>query len=263
MATQDSTTLQSSEKVFDILDHLVRAGTAGVTEVATQTSYHKSTVYVHLRTLEQLGLVVKSGTTYRPSLKFIEYSETIKQSTDVYTRGHDEVETMARETGELAVLGVPENDDVVVVHAVSGAKAIQDLTAGTRVPAETSAMGRAILAHCEGTTPDDDPGGDPETDPDEADLEAIRRDGYAVTDGDPTIEDPYVAAPVEGESRAESRRVGVDVRALAAPVVHEGVPVGAVSVTGPAKRITGTYQTDIRDRVRNAADLIETRLKYQ
>jgi DNA-binding IclR family transcriptional regulator len=267
MATEDSTTLQSSEKAFDILDQLVKTGAAGVTDLATQTSYHKSTVYVHLRTLEQLGLVVKSGTTYRPSLKFIEYGANVKQSTDVYTQSHDEIETVAQETGELAILGVPENGDIVVVHAVSGAKAIQELTAGTRLPMETSAMGQAILAHreedVEGAAADGGPVDTSSGRHDGTDLESVRYDGYAVTDEDPSVDGPSAAAPVAGESRAESRRVGLDVRAIAAPVVHDGDPVGAVGVTGPAKRIAGGYQTDIRDRVRNAAELIETRLKYQ
>lgn len=266
MTASDPQTLKSSEKLFAVVDALLELGEAGVTELAAEVPFHKSTVYVHLQTMREHGLVAKSGDAYRLSLQFLTISEAVRNQRDVYRQGKAAVDRLAADTGELALLGVPEHGAVVVAHEARGEKATQNIGVGSRVPIAETAMGKAMLAAvADGDDPpDDDAFGDAPAavDGDLADeLEAIRRDGYVVSEDELGEEMPYIAEPDRGRPRSESHRADVRNRTVAAPVHHADEPVGVVTVTGPAKRISDDYLDDVRRQVVNAAELIERKLR--
>ncbi|SDR08122.1 IclR family transcriptional regulator [Halopelagius longus] len=263
MTADDPTTLQSSEKSFAILGALVELGEAGVTELAEYTSYHKSTVYVHLRTLQELAFVTKSGDRYRLTFKLVEYGERIKRGTDAYVNGRDEVDALAEKTGELASLVVPEGERVVVAYSKRGEKVARDFTPEVTVPMRSTAAGKAILAYLPDGRDAEAASTGAHVDAEAADLGEIRRDGFAVTDDRTGANASSVAPPLRKSSRAESRRVPVDVRSVAAPVLRGGAPVGAVSITGPTKRIEGQYLNDVQRQVVATAERIETKLRYE
>lgn len=268
MATSEQPTLQCGEKAFSILDQLVESGEMGVTEIAEETEYHKSTVYVHLRSLQEMGIVVKAEQKYKASFKILEYSEKIKNKTGIYTQGRDQIDALAKKTGELVSLGALEHESVRVIHTAKGEKAIQDYDIGAKIPIESSTMGKSILAHLS-TEEVNEIHSEREaacfsrsTDAFLDELEGIREQGFAVG-AHHDSGTPYVAAPEEGKARAKSKRVDVTIRCISSPILRDGVPVGVVSLTGPAKRISGSYQETIENQVLDVSALIQDRMTYK
>ena len=268
MVTSERPTLQCGEKAFSILDQLVESGKMGVTEIAEETGYHKSTVYVHLRSLQEIGIVVKSDQKYKPSLKILRYSEKIKNNMGVYTQGRDQIDALAKKTGELVSLGALEQESVRIIHTAKGEKAIQDYDIGAKIPIKGSTMGNSILAHLS-TEEVNEIFSEREatylswsTDAFLDELEDIRKQGLAVG-AHHDSGTPYIAAPKEGKARAKSKRVDVTIRCISSPILRDGEPVGVVSLTGPAKRISGSYQETIESQVLDASDLIQDRMTYE
>lgn len=268
MVASGPQTLKSSEKLFAIIDGLRELGEAGVTELADHVSFHKSTVYVHLQTMRENGLVEKVGETYRLSLQFVTIAEGIKNQRAVYRHGSPEIDRLAADLGEVACLGVPEDGTVVVVHEAQGEKATQSIGVGSRVPMAETAVGRAMLAFVDDDATSDESSarpfggelggnGDDEL---EAELEAIRRDGYVVAGEKLGEEVPYVAEPDAGKPRSQSHRAKIRNRIVAAPIRYGGRPVGVVAVVGPEKRVSGDYLEEVIRQVRNTAELVEQKL---
>ncbi|WP_436926163.1 IclR family transcriptional regulator [Halosimplex amylolyticum] len=271
MVASGPETLKSSEKLFALVDALLELGEAGVTELAEHVSFHKSTVYVHLQTMRENGFVNKSGDKYRLSLHFLTIAEAIKNQHAVYRNGSVEIDRLAEETGELVCLGIPEDGSVVVVHEAQGEKTTQSISVGTKMPLTETAMGKVILAFATGSEDGGDrPPGDDEfaeavgaVDSDHelaTEIAAIRRDGYLVSGGEFDEEMPYIAEPDVGKPRSESHHARVQNRTVAAPIRADGRPVGAVTVTGPANRLSDEYLDDVRQQVISTADEIRQKL---
>jgi DNA-binding IclR family transcriptional regulator len=224
-------------------------------------------VYVHLQTLSEYDLVVNENGTYRLSLELLAIGEQIRTQRPVYRHGRGEIESLAKETGELACLGVPEDGHAIVLHSARGEKAAQTISDGTKLPMDASPIGKVLLAFGAVDGGDDvaleesTEAGVPAVDEDlAAELATIREDGFC-TSADQSVEDvPYIAEPEPDNPRSMSHRTDVRNRAVAAPVLAGDEPVGAVGVTGPAKRISGDYGAEIRTQVVQTAATIEQKL---
>jgi len=274
MPRDDAPPVQSSEKLFRILERLVDTGGEGVTELAEATGMPKSTVHLHLQSLRDAGYVVGAGGTYRPSFRLLELGDRTRQSHEVYRAGREEVDTLARETNELVNLGVPENGKVRLVYLreVEGDASHNPLSVSTEFEAtgprvsvlsesyehvpgkaldmHATAMGKAILAEFSTEIVERivDQHGLPRhtektvTTRDRLfeELETVRSDGFAV----------------DTECRVEG------LCCVAAAVSREGEPVGAVSISGLADRLNGEYREQLVNRVTNTAGVIEIKLTH-
>lgn len=261
--------LKSNEKLFRIVDLLLEKGSAGVTELADDTPYHKSTVYTHLQTLRANGLAFKSDGKYQLSLKFLTISETIKNQRPVYQHGHEAIDSLANETGELSYLAVPEDDVVTILHYARGEKTTLSVTAGSNVPITEHSVGKVLLAfrsdgeHAEpsstasaGVVADSD-------DDIATELEQARVDGFVISE-DHTGSGPSIAEPDQTGPRSESHLTDVEHKTIAAPVLDEDdEPLAVVAVTGLSKRINGAYQERICQQVVRTAAVIERKLDVE
>ncbi|MDS0223610.1 IclR family transcriptional regulator [Haloarcula sp. S1AR25-5A] len=261
--------LKSNEKLFRIIELLLEKGSAGVTELADDTPYHKSTVYTHLQTLQENGWAFKSDGTYQLSLKFLTISEQIKNQRSVFQHGHEEIDSLANETGELSYLAVPEDDVVTILHYARGEKATLSVTAGATVPITEHSVGKVLLAFQSETDrseideyPSSDVFMDSDADISEA-LEEARRNGFVVSnerDGS----GPSIAEPDQSGPRSESHLTDVQHKTVAAPVLDDDdEPLAVVAVTGLSKRINGEYEERICQQVVRAAAVIERKLDVE
>lgn len=274
MSTNDAPPVESSEKLFRILERLVETGGSGVTELAEATSIPKSTVHLHLQSLREAGYVVRSNGTYRPSFRLLELGDRTRQTHEVYRAGREEVDALARETNELVNLGVLENGKVRLVYLreVEGDASHNPLSVSTEFEAtgprvsvldesyehapgkaldvHATAMGKAILAELptEEVKRILDDHGLPRhtertvTDRDELfeELETVRPAGYAVDDG----------CRVDG------------LCCVAAAISRGDEPVAAVSISGVADRLNGEYREQLANRVVDIAGVIEIKLAH-
>ena len=244
--------VKSIEVMFTIVEALKDLDGAGVTELAEHLDVPKSTLHNYLATLEQEEYVVKNGTTYHVGIRFLDLGAYARDQIEMFEVAKPELEHLAGETGELANLLVEEHGNGSYLYRTRGEMAVQVKGhVGTRAPLHSTGLGKAILAYLPEerveTIIDEQglPASTPETitDPEElfAELEAIRDRGFAFDD--------------------EERLRGL--RCVAAPIQSNDEVVGAISVSGPTKRLRDErFREELPQKLLEVQNVIELNLAY-
>ncbi|MDQ2052444.1 IclR family transcriptional regulator [Natronolimnohabitans sp. A-GB9] len=244
--------VKTTDTLLEIIDTLQSLDGATLAELTDELEYAKSTLHSHLSTLEHNEYVVRNGDEYELSLKFLEHGMFVKNSDELSRVGGPVLEDLAAETGEVAWLIVEEHGKAVYLDKAMGEKAVQThASVGGRARLHHLATGKLILAYLPDERVDEiiDCHGLPEltphtiTDPDElrAELEEIREDGIAFNDKE----------TVDG------------LRAIGAPVLGEETVYGAISVSGPANRLTvERCLEEIKPLLLEATNELELKLQY-
>lgn len=253
MKAQERVKVNATKTSFEILEALKDLDGAGVSETAAYLDMPKTTVFDHLETIEELGFVVKADGEYRVGARFLDLAGYARQRMDVFQVAKPEVKKLADQTGEHANLMIEEHGRGIFLYTAKGDQAVHlDTYAGHHVHLQTTALGKAILAHLPRNRVEDilDEHGMPKItdnticDRDELfdQLERIRERGYA-TD---------LAERIEG------------MRCVAAPIVpQDQAVVGAISVSGPQNRMKNErFREEIPDKVLRSANVIEVNLTY-
>ena len=246
-------TVGATETSFAILAYLKEQTGANVTDIATRLELSKSTVYNHLRTLNRLGYVVKEDNTYQLGLKFLDLGNAARDRQDLYEVAKGEIDDLVSSIGEHGYVMVEEMGRGVYIYQSKTARGIQtDSHIGTTVDLHATAVGKAYLAHLPADRQSqllDDLELSPRTESTytdrdrlEAELDAIRRQGFAFNN--------------------EERFVGL--RAVGAPVLGPTDEVlAAISISGPTTRLTGDrYRTEVPEKVQETARIIGIRATY-
>jgi len=213
------------------------------TELTEISGLAKSTASRLLTALERNGLVRRDPAgRFRPGEVFVSYACRGGAEADLVSVAQPFLDRLGEETGETVNLGVPRGGGVVEQIAQVDSTFLIGGTnwVGMSVPLHCAALGKVLLAY--GAA--DLPRGRLERRTAwtltsraaiEADLAVVRERGYAVTDEE--LEPGLVA--------------------VAAPVQRDGgVVVAAVSVSGPATRLTPQVLPDVgKGCMRAAADL--------
>ena len=252
MTTTDAP-VNAARTTFRIIDSLRELDGAGVSELAERLEMPTSTIHDHLRTLENEEYLINDDGVYRVGARFLELGEQARNRMKVYTVARPEVDDLAEETGEHANMMIEEHGRGVFLYKARGAEAVQlDTHAGMRVPLQTTALGKSILAFRPREEVDAilDRHGMPKvtektiTDRDRLydQLDEVRERGVAFDDEERVDGMRCVAAPItDGDDRA----------------------IAALSVSGPKSRMLGeTFTEQIPDRVLRSANVIEVNLTY-
>lgn len=246
--------VKSVRTSLDIIEALYARDGARITELADDLDVSKSSVHRHLSTLRQANYVTKEGDIYYLSLQFLELGTYVRYRKEVSQLAEPMVEEIAEATGERAQFVVEEHGYVRYVHRATGEHAVKTISGlGKRVRMHAVAAGKAMLA----TEPDDrvraiiDTHGLPafteNTITDEErlfeELAEIRERGVSFADG---------------EVVAGLRAVGVPVRG------PDGRVLGALTVAGPAHRLTGdVWRSRIPNLLLGAANELELKIEYE
>lgn len=252
MQDEKPRTVKAVEIACRILEALQRLDGAGVTELADDLGYAKSAVHAQLATLVEHNLVVKDGTTYRLSLRYLDMAEYVKDRFGKFDVIRSEVDSLAAETGEVAQFATEEQGRMIYLHKAKGENAVETVsTIGRREFLHCTALGKAILAELEPERVDEivSQHGLPEktentvTTPEELGeaLEATRERGYAIDD--------------------EENIRGL--RCIAAPVFTDDDVIGALSVSGPSSRMTDKrLEEELIETISQSANVIQINYKY-
>jgi DNA-binding IclR family transcriptional regulator len=250
----DRSTVSTTETSLRIVDQLLTDGGGRVTELAEALSLAPSTVHRHLKTLRESGYVVKRGDVYHVGLRFLTVGGAVRRRTPAYQLAKEKIDRLAVRTDERAQFIVEENGRRVYLYHAFGEHAVYtDGQIGVRGPLHSSAAGKAILAALpderveaiverHGLTPET-----PHTITDRGalfdELEGIRERGVAFND----------------------EESGEGLRAVATTACDSsGAVLGAISVSGPAHRLTGEwYETELPNLVLGLANEIEVNYKYR
>ncbi|TWP43041.1 IclR family transcriptional regulator [Lentzea tibetensis] len=253
--------VQSVRRAASILRELATAGPRlGVTELAERVGAAKPTVHALLRTLEAEGLVEQDAETgkYRLGPSLLLLGNAYLDTHELRTRSVTWADGLAARTGEAVWVAVLTVDHVLVVHhAFRPEGAVQILEVGASIPWSTCALGKAIVAA--GPIADQERllagelpvlTGTSLADREQlaAQLEQVRRVGYAVEDQESTLGDAGIAAPVFDRS---------------------GHVVGAIGIVGPVERLLveparQEHAVMVRETARNLSrDLGATRTSHR
>lgn len=248
MKNEPKNPVTTSQKTIRLLDELRKAGSAGVTELASAVGMNKSTVHNHLSTLVSEEIVVQRGTEYTLGLRLLEFGGRARDQQPLYSISVPEIERLAAQTGELANLVVEEYGHGVYLVCKKGDKAVNlDIYPGVRRPLHLTASGKAILAHVSTDRLD----------------EIVERHGLpaktdkSVTDRD-QLHDQLQVVRDRGFAVDDEEHIS-GLRCIGAPIMGEDQSVlGAVSISVPVTRMDDDeFYNEIPDMVRSATNVIE------
>ncbi len=220
----------------------------GVTEVADALDIAKSTAHYHLSTLRQNGFVTKDGARYGLGLSFLKIGLQTRRREPLFDAAKDEIDKLADETGELAILSVEQRGKGVYLYKRGGSDALDiDAPIGGSATLHNRALGKAMLSRYDEERVD----------------EIIDRHGLPKT-AERTIttraELNRALRSVREEGVAFNREESIDgIHGVGVPITSaEGAVLGAISVAGPAKRLNGSeFTDDLPDLLSRARNVIE------
>jgi DNA-binding IclR family transcriptional regulator len=246
--TSDRSRVKAVDTTLDIIQSLHQAGSASIDEVADEVGIGTSTAHRHLTTLHERGYIVREGNEYELSLRFLTHGGRRRETLPANELIHRKVRQLSEETSERVQFITEEHGERVYMYTHAGPDAVKtDATIGKRGPLHVSAAGKAILANLPANRRDQilDGIAVPETSEREAldsELETVRDRGYAFNDE---------------ESTSGLRAVGVPIRHRSDTVL------GAISVSGPANRLTGDYfREELPNLLLGTVNEIELNIEY-
>jgi len=248
-----SKTIKSIDKAFDILEFIQEQDGARITDIADHLNVSKGTVHSHLATLERRRYVVNESNVYRIGYRFLNLGGHATTRNPLYDVAKNEITDLASETGETANFIVEEFGWGIYLIQSRGRKAVMtDSHIGRERLLHCTAAGKAILANLT----------------EERIEEIIDRHGLpALTENTLTSRralDSELEEIRDREVAFDDEELIDGIRCVAAPILDEyGVAKGAISISGPTKRMTGErFREDLPDLLTRTARIIEINAAY-
>lgn len=232
-----------------------RDGECSLVDLCTEMKLHKSTVHRLAMVLEQHRLVDKNPDTgrYRLGLRLFEFGSKAIAALDLRGRARPYLDRLQRQFGETVFFCILDDGQVFYMEKVESQQSVRTAcTVGSRAPAYCTAVGKAMLAEL----PEQEVGAvvrrwglkavtaNTITTATrlKAELRAVRSRGYAIDDEEKEVGLRCVSAAVRG---------------------HSGKLFAAMSVSGPAFRVTKERIPEIGQAVMHAANELSAELGYQ
>lgn len=245
--------VQSVDRALLVLEILAALGQAGVTEIAAELGVHKSTVSRLIAVLESRGYVEQASERgkYRLGFTIARLARASSGHLDLVKLSQDVCDALAPEVGETTNLAILDEDRIVnIVEAIGPEQITLRTWVGQSCPAHATSSGKVLLA---ALAP--------------ADLRARLSDTLesftANTVGAlPDLERELDEVRDRGwASVVEELEKGLN--AVSAPV-HDADAnvVAALSVSGPAYRLSQDRFAEIAKQTAAAADVISRRLGW-
>jgi IclR family acetate operon transcriptional repressor len=218
--------IEATVRAVSILDALADGSELGTTELSRKTAISPSTVSRQLGTLARLGLVerVQASGRYRMGVRVLRLANAVLGRLDLRNIARPLIEQLVADVGETATLSIPDGSDALTVDFVPTDKYVRGVThLGRPSIGHATSAGKVLLAFGSHTLPDGPlVAYTPKTIVDparlEAEVEEVRRSGYAVA--------------------VDEREPGLS--AIAAPIWSaEGELAAILALQGPSSRFTG------------------------
>ena len=225
--SNDSAATASVTKALRILDVFRSDGPVlGVSELARKAGVAKSTAFRLLALLEEADLVEREGRNWKLSWRLFELGSSVQSGrpdalreiaspwlTDLYVK-----------SGQVALLTILDNGEALCIEKVSGPMSTRlPVAVGTRLPANCSAAGKALLAFNRIDVVRE-----------AMSAPLVRRTRYSIAEHGRFMQE--LKRVRQGGVARESEEVALGLVSVAAPVMIGVEVIAAVSVTGPATR---------------------------
>ncbi len=238
--------LRGVERAVALLHRFTADPLLDLARAARHLNVSRSTAYRVLRSLEAGGLVVydRERRAYHLSLAVARLGQVALSRIDLRSVARPYLQRLVEATGESVFLLVVEGRSAVVIDTLASEAPLKlTYPVGTPWPLHAGASNRVLLAHLPPEQIEEILAGPlPRvtsrtiTDPDRlrAELERVRRRGYAYSNGELT---PGVVG-------------------IAVPILCAGQLMGALAVAGPSSRLPTRRVSGIVKQLKTAADAI-------
>src|SRR3954462_2613589 len=253
LATMAQQRVQSLDRALDLLEALASADELGVSEIASRTGLVPSTAHRLLGTLVARGYAAQSPKSGRYLLgyKLLELTSGLQDRLGrLRTAARPHLEAIQRETGETTNLVVLDGREVVYVDSVSGTRSVRLFTEiGRAIPAHTSGAGKALLAWRDPKDIEALLGGAPLPPATAKTLTTLE-----------ALQDDFVRIRRRGYS-TDNEEHELGVACVATPILdHAGLPLAAISVSGPITRVLHPDTADLAGILRGHAQEVSAAL---
>ncbi|WP_340109387.1 IclR family transcriptional regulator [Pikeienuella sp. HZG-20] len=247
-------TVRTVERALNLLFRVAESSQPlGLSEISEASGVDKSTALRLLRTLESFRLVDRNADTKYFSLGSGAWQLSRSYQDDLKALAHPHLLRLREATGETVILVVARGLERIVLHAVEATHELRVVPAlNNVVPVYSGAAGRVFMAFMPEAERDriiDATGLRPVNERGMTDrasfvasLDAVRRDGSAVSIGDVTLGISAIAAPV---------------------FARTGGVVAAISLRGPEARMDEERLARLTPLVREGAHAISSELGHQ
>lgn len=254
MVNDNSPRIKAVDKTLTILETIVELDGATLAEIDERVELSKSSTYNHLQTLLRRQYVEKRHEQYYPGLNCLTLGGAARGNNRLYGQARPVVDTVADETGELAILTTESDGTSIYLYRSEGKNALStDSYVGCRLPLHCSGAGKVMLAHM-----------------DESERDAvIQRSGLTEWTPNTITERSELAAELE---RIRDQRFALDdeerlvgMRGVATPIQHRETEemLGTLGVSGPTSRVQGKwFREELPELLRQNADVIEVNMTY-
>lgn len=252
----DDYTVKSVDKALLLLEVVSEYPDGiAITELANEVGMYKSTVHRLLGTMMRRGYIEQDPVSgkYKLGYTVLDLGMKLLSSIDLRREAMPALQELALASGEVVHLALLDRGSVVYVEKVESPNTIRmHSRVGTRVPVHATGLGKAILAFL----------------PKREVQDIVRR--YGLPRLTPhTITDPDAFWASLEETRSTGFAFDVEehqegVCCVAAPIfAHDGRVMAAVSVSGPALRMTRERMVELVPLVKRAGERISERLGYR
>ena len=218
------------DKAFDLLEALAERPNQTVAELAEGAAVTKAAAYRILSTLEARGYVVTYQRVRHYSIghAFHMYMQAARRADRLIEAARPEMQDLLDAFGETVNLGTLAHQAVLYVDVLQSTQSLRATSEiGSFDALYSTALGKAMLSRMP-----------------RADREAMLKDAELVALTEYTVVDPK--ALLDGIDDAAAKGYALDdqeneigMRCVASPIVNaDGWPVAAISVSGPASRMT-------------------------
>jgi len=259
-APKPNNLVQTIERVSSILDILAQSAQGiSIRELSSTIELPKGTTHRLLSSLIYFGYVRQEPKTrnYFLGLKFVELGQILLSQLDLRKEAEPFLRDLAERTKETIHLVILDRNEIVYIDKVetdqnpSGLKMASRI--GLRNPAHSSAVGKMILSNFS-----------------EEELQSFLKEKSLLRRTENTITDPIQLREHLKSLRKQGYAVDDEenekgIRCVAAPIYNEiGKTVAAISITGPAFRVTRKIiQETLKKEVMETASSISKRLGYR
>lgn len=226
----------------------------GISDLARRLGLAKSTVHRLASTLLEEGVLEQNAVDgkYRLGLALFELGALVRRKMDFTAAARPFLRMLMEKTGETAHLAILDHGSVLYMITHESQQAIRvSSNVGTRAPAHSTAVGKALLAF----QPEEEiarivsrglPASAPNTIVDgkalQRELALVRARSYAVDDEESEVGLRSIAAPIRGDA---------------------GQVIAAISIAGPVHRMTKKMLLSWVRELVGAAEAVSQRLGWQ
>lgn len=244
--------IESVDNALKLLLMFRGRATVRAAEASRRLDVAPSTAHRLLAMLQYHGFIEKDpdSKAYRAGVALTEIGLAVIRDMDIRSTARSTMERLVSELGETVHLALLERAEVLVVDSVESTRLLRvGSRTGYRLPAHTTSLGRAMLAHL----PEDrvTRAFPSETLPTGADGRRVRRGAF-------------LASLREVAARGYAVNIGEvedDVAAVGVPILSaSGTPLAAMSVSAPRSRCDEGWVERVAPVMRDAAVEVASRL---